>query len=416
MIVLGSVLPAALPAHAAIGALYHFVGTVTDGDGRPLAGATVSDGGQSTQTDGNGHYSLGESSTGSFTLDALRSDTGLSTQQVNVLIPVDTTVNFTLLYLASSKFAQTYVSTANGPVTDSMTITSWAPNPGGGQAGDSCVTVTDSRSNAISPATLQSVNANGSSTWTASVTLPTGSTQGVGSLTALGVDCSTHTTLTVSAPAQYLVDNTRPVITPSSPGARSGPNTTVAASVTDSGGSGLNPNSLAVTVDGASVASSFDASSSQLKAPLSRLAAGPHSVVISAADNASNTAQATFSFTVDNTAPALAQPEPTGTVGSSTPLISIAVTDPDSILSGTSTTFQISNGVISNALNPSYDQSSGRATYQVPSTPTGTGLGQFPLPDGTYTITATARDDVGNESTLSWTFQITETNVNIPLI
>lgn len=393
----------------ALNPVYHFVGTVTDADGRPIAGATVDDGGgEVATTDAKGRYSLGESGTGSFTLDAWRADTGLSTQQVNVLVPVDTTVNFTLLYLASSRLAETYVSTANGPLTDTVTVTSWAPNPGGSQAGNSCVTVTDSRTNSTSPATLQSVNANGTSTWTASVTLPAGSPQGVQSLTAAGVDCSSNTTLTVSAPAQYLIDNTPPTISQIRPTVTNKTSPLVSAQLQDSGGSGLNMAASSISVDGHQLATPSDGggSSSAITATASDLGTGQHSISVIACDWASNCSTANSTFIVDTTPPTLSAPSPTGTTTSASPLIAIATFDTDTGINGASPTMSISNGLITDSVHPSYNSNSGEITYQVPTVPTGAALGQFPLPDGTYTVTVTVQDNAGNTSTTRWTFTV----------
>jgi hypothetical protein len=77
--------------------LYYIQGTITDTNGDLLADVTVRDGGQATITDANGTYRLGQLLPGTHTLRASREGCASATEQVTILIPQDTEVDFTLL-------------------------------------------------------------------------------------------------------------------------------------------------------------------------------------------------------------------------------------------------------------------------------------------------------------------------------
>ena len=279
--------------------LYHFVGTVSDADGRPLAGATVSDGGQTTQTDASGHYSLGESSTGSFTLDASRSDTGLATKQLNVTVPLDTTVNFTLLYLSSTAVDQPNLTTATDYTSLTDTLTTYAPNPGtAGQAGFSCAFVTDSLTGTTSAMALVST-VNGQSTWTYLDNFSPSSPEGQQHLTEQVQDCASNTALDTGSSAFYLIDNTPPTIDPTLIGPPDGGHTVFSsqplyASITDVG-SHVNSASIKFTLldTTTNTSSAVPAISYNtpwaVTAPVNLTTGHNYQVSVSATDNAGNT-------------------------------------------------------------------------------------------------------------------------------
>lgn len=184
--------------------IYHFRGTVTDPLDRPLAGATVTDGFQTSTTDVDGAYEIPESSPGTFTLRASRSHSASSSREVTVLLPADTEVNFTLKYLIRGSLPSPEISTADGPVIQTLTITNWAP------ADQSCVKVTDSRTNTTSSATYQGTDTDGSSLWTFELSLEQAAPEGLYTLTDWAEDCDSGLRLTISDNVYYLIDNTPP--------------------------------------------------------------------------------------------------------------------------------------------------------------------------------------------------------------
>lgn len=75
---------------------YRFHGLVTDGEGRGIAVATVSDGDRSTTTDAEGRYMLDEQLPGTYTLRASAPCYRSKSKQVTVLLPADREVDFHL--------------------------------------------------------------------------------------------------------------------------------------------------------------------------------------------------------------------------------------------------------------------------------------------------------------------------------
>ena len=231
------------PAHAV--GLFKFTGTVRDAAGTALSGVTVSDGPQSTTTTASGTYSLDEVSTGSYTLTASRSDTLTSTKTVNVNVPVDQTVNFTLTYKLTTSIDQPNITTASGAGTATLSINSWAPNP----TVASCVTVTDSRTGSTTNATLSTSGS--PSVWTWTLSLPQGTTEDDYTLTARAVACGTSTVLSATATKTYVVDNTAPLVreaTPFDAGNTVFNSQPMLVRVWDAGGSGLDPLSIGFTL------------------------------------------------------------------------------------------------------------------------------------------------------------------------
>lgn len=299
-----SVLGSSAPAGAVT--VFSFRGTVTDAIGRTLSGATVKDQYyHSATTASDGNYTLPEDSTGGqFTLKASRSDTSVTTKSVNVDIPLDTTVDFTLYYRISAAISKTYLTTASGPNSATLTITSRAPNPGlpGESGGKSCVYVTDSRTSQTTSATLQSTDpVTGASTWTHAVDLLQATTEGSYSLAFVANDCSSGVRLSsVSSPVPYVVDNT-PVtigrVLPVDLGQTALPTQPILAELTDSGGSGVNVSSIALTLDGQALARSY--SGGLVVSTPQVMAAGDHGVTLIATDNAGNaSATRSWSFAV----------------------------------------------------------------------------------------------------------------------
>lgn len=85
------------PSAQAVIDLYYIHGTITDTNGGLLAEVRVDNGGQTTYTDANGRYRLGQLVGGTHTLRASRAGCASASKQVTILIPQDTQVDFTLL-------------------------------------------------------------------------------------------------------------------------------------------------------------------------------------------------------------------------------------------------------------------------------------------------------------------------------
>ncbi len=86
-------------------------------------------------------------------------------------------------------------------------------------------------------------------------------------------------------------------------------------------------NSSDVAVDGTSYPVAADSQSGRLVSSLATLAAGGHTAIAHVADAAGNVASLAFAFTVDESAPELGTPTPSGTITSRTPTLSIPVSD-----------------------------------------------------------------------------------------
>ena len=396
------------PSSAQVAA-FHFTGTVKDADGRPLSGAVVSDGSQAAATGADGTYDLPETTAGTFTLNVSRPHSRDVTATVTVVSPLNPATgnnsypeNFTLLYLITSSLDHPYISTAAGPASATLTITSWAPNPGVESAGGSCVSVSDSRTHTTTVATLASTNPDGSSTWTSSLNgLGQGTPEGAQTLTYTADNCATTTAVSVTDSLGYLIDNTPPTIASTYPTGSTTSSPAVGATVTDSG-SGVKVATLAI--DGTTETATYHQSNGKLSYQTIELSAGTHTVSVGATDWAGNSSTVTFNFTVDNTAPTLSRPSPTATIASDTPLIRVSATDTDSAISPSSIVMTITGALGASTLTPAFDPSTGTISYQVPATAQGIGVGQSPLLDGNYTVKVSVKDPAGNTADISWSF------------
>lgn len=173
--------------------------------------------------------------------------------------------------------------------------------------------------------------------------------------------------------------------------------------------------------------------------PVGGFSAAEHTIAVSATDAAGNTASSSFTFNIDGSAPVLSNQSPTGEVTSSTPLISVDVSEvgPSGINPG-SVTMYISAGseqtqMSRPAATYSGNASGGTVSYQVPDAEAncfdteplingedplddvppvcgpetgGARVGEGPLSPGTYTVTVIVRDEAGNEASLTWSFTV----------
>ncbi|HET8775705.1 MAG TPA: Ig-like domain-containing protein [Thermoanaerobaculia bacterium] len=162
---------------------------------------------------------------------------------------------------------------------------------------------------------------------------------------------------------------------------------------TDASGSGIDPASVRVTVDGTDVTATMTITATEAAGTLAPLADGAHTAVVSALDWAGNSAGASSTFTVDTTNPAvtIAVPEENEYTASATIAVSGTVTD------ATATTVSV-NGVAATVAGTTYTAAA------------------VPLPgEGANTLTAVATDAAGNHGSASVTVKVDRTQpaVNI---
>jgi hypothetical protein len=224
--------------------------------------------------------------------------------------------------------------------------------------------------------------------------------EGIASVAAEILDTTGNTGATTSS---FRVDTIAPTGTIDAPVARVNSATPlVTVSYADSG-SGIDPTSVALTVDGAAVSDVLSAGpDSAAGALVTPLVDGPHTLQVQFADRAGNTASLSASFTVDTVLPQLAVAVPAnGTfVNTSMPPLRVTYDDAD----GT--------GVDLDSLHLFLRQGSD-AEIDITSYVTKTALeatGLVPpaaaLSDGTYQLRAVIRDRAGNESVATSRFEV----------
>jgi hypothetical protein len=206
-------------------------------------------------------------------------------------------------------------------------------------------------------------------------------------VTATATDPAGNTA--TDGPVAFTVDTTAPVVdvtgptgpvsdsTPTVTGTVDDPTATVDVVITDSGGTVVF--SGPATVDPITGDWTVDA-------PV--LADGDYTVTATATDPAGNTGTDTSSFTVDTTAPALAITGPTAgeVTNDTTPAITGTLDDPTATVD---IVIRDSDGTVVFSGPATVDPTTGDWTI-TPGTP---------LPDGDYTVTATATDPAGNTAT-----------------
>lgn len=262
------------PAHAAPGDLYHLTGDVEDAWGHDLNGTTIKDQNNKSTTAAAGRYSLGQGATlGPFTLTATRSDLAQRSLIANPALPVDgaagTENDFAgptaLLYKTTVSLSRTETTTRLGPATITVSIDSYAPNPGSpGDTGDrSCVSVTDSSGGTTGPATL--VSSGSPSKWSYTISLAANTPEATYTASATARDCSSGLLVGQTTSRPYVVDNTPPLIPASSlvPLDHSAVlvgSLPLSAKVTDAGGSGVNASALSIMRTDGTTAETFSGS------------------------------------------------------------------------------------------------------------------------------------------------------------
>ena len=204
----------------------------------------------------------------------------------------------------------------------------------------------------------------------------------------------------------FTLDTTPPVIAFQAPPSRTNQNLpTITIVYSDSGsGSGVDPYSLKVTLDGADistlVAPGATSATGVLQTPLTD---GTHTLIAMINDRAGNVSQqARLSFTVDTTAPVVTINSPANNsfTNKATPSVSISYNDGTGLGVDTASL----RVLLQKGTNPPVDVTS---YMQVgASSATGSISAASALDDGTYSISAVAGDLVGNQGTASGKFVV----------
>jgi RHS repeat-associated protein len=198
------------------------------------------------------------------------------------------------------------------------------------------------------------------------------------------------------ATSTFLVDTTPPTIAIQAPAARTNSNAPTVTIIYSDATSGIDPNTLVVTLDGADISTLVAPGASsatgvlQLNPPL---VDGTHVLTATVKDRAGNqSAPATLSFVVDTTPPVVSFASPTDNsfINNPTPTITLQYTDG----TGTGVDTTSIKILLQQGTNPATDITTyfqigpQKATGAIPSTAS--------LSDGTYVLSAAVNDLVGN--------------------
>jgi len=199
----------------------------------------------------------------------------------------------------------------------------------------------------------------------------------------------------------FVVDTIKPVLTIVSP---IGPVNTVSPSAlaqySDSG-TGINPSSVHVFLDGSDVTASFSVGGASVAGTFAGLSEGPHQLRVTVADRAGNLADQSVSFLVDITPPAASFSAPANNsfINSTAPLVTLNYSDSGSGINPASIHIFLQSGT-----NPETEITSlftvgvGQASGAIG--------GSTPLVPGTYHLRAQVADNAGNTSSATSAFQL----------
>jgi len=388
--------------------IWHITGVVRDARGNLADRAGV--GADGTDVTGpDGRYYIQQLGFGTYQLTASRVGESSHVEVVSLTVfNPNEERDLTMFYVANIFVSSAYVSPADGSVFPAVRVASFSPNPGFvGEVGADCVRFVD-LDGAVHYMTFQSSDPWGRGTWLGNFEVSPDHPDGLYKIHGEVVDCGTFQVLQLRPlVASVVVDATAPEIV------------RVADVVAQSGElvvdlldktSGINPVSLQVLVDGQPAGEpvftyEWETGITRGRVPLGELALGAHEATIEVKDRAGNRISGTASFSVDDGAPLLSDPAPTGSVGSS-PEISIAAADAHAGVDGASVTMTISNGIVTELVPATFDAGTERVRYRVPDQFEGARLGRFPLPPGPYTVRVTVADLVGNSASHEWTFVV----------
>ena len=295
-----------MSAGSAIGALT-ISGTVTLGTGAPLSGASLTDGaGNSATTAANGTYQFQETNTGNYQISVVAPGFASQTKTAALsLTQPNATANFTMLYISTVKVpGGTNLTTASGPQTVNVDVTTAAPNPGtSGQSGKSCAYVTDTRTGQTSAMTSE-ITGPTNVLWNWGEALVQATTEGAFAFSTRVVDCASSAPIDTGTQTNYVVDNTPPVLSQLLPAnlgnVLANEPITLSAFASDAG-SGVNSKSATLILDGSPVTPNVSAAGGGVVVsfvPTSGLSPGRHSLEAKVADAAGNVQLANWSFNV----------------------------------------------------------------------------------------------------------------------
>jgi hypothetical protein len=318
---------------------------------------------------------------GTHTFSATVSDRAGNTGTASVSFIIDTTVP---LIKVTAPAAGAYIKTNTPQVAIEYS--------------DDVGVVLDSLTVAINGADQTALFTKGPAAATAQVTapLPEGTTHVAASIR----DVTGNTASTVSA---FVVDTIPPSGTIDAPGDRVRFATPLVTVTYADSGSGIDSQSVSLTVDGAPVSDVLSAgpdfASGTLVTPL---VDGPHALQATFADRAANAVVLSKSFVVDTVPPQITVAVPANDtfVNTATPPLRVAYADPG----GTGVDTTTLHLFLQKGSDPQVD-----VTSYVTITPTeATGLVpvEHPLADGTYRLRASILDRAGNENSHSTSFEV----------
>jgi Bacterial Ig-like domain/Bacterial Ig domain len=211
---------------------------------------------------------------------------------------------------------------------------------------------------------------------------------------------------TATSSSTFTVDTIPPTIVFQAPPAQTNSNTPIVTVAYSDSGSGVNPYSLKLTLDGADVSSLIAPGATsatgvlQVSPPLTD---GTHQMSATVADRAGNVSQpATLSFVVDTKPPVLTflSPANNSFINNPTPSITLQYSDGTGVgVDSSSIHVQLQQGSNPPTDITTYFQTAAQqATGSIPAA--------VSLSDGTYTLTGVASDLVGNQGTTSSTFVV----------
>ena len=200
---------------------------------------------------------------------------------------------------------------------------------------------------------------------------------------------------TGTASGSFMVDSVAPAVSGIAPtGTLSSASVTVYANFTDSGAS-ISSATAQVYLD-SGVLSGCTATATSISCPVTGLANGSHTIKVSVADNAGNTAAASGSFTVssDTTPPALSNLAPTGTLSSASVTVYASYTDSGAGINSSSAAVYLD----------------GSATRLSGCTATATSIScpVSGLAEGAHTIKVSVADNAGNTSRINGSFTVAQ--------
>lgn len=387
-------------------------GIVTDPRGVPFEGAYVTGGfGEAVRSGPDGSYELQQ--TGFGTYDVHASWYGMWKTRIVTLSPLNPNARLDLQmrYGIDAYPGAFYVNPRLGrpSIAASLRASQNAVPGTPGQAGRDCATLFDPRSG--TPVFMTYAGFDGwRHRWEITVTSQT-DPDGRYDLVMDLVDCGSSASLSHGPDTtHFLVDTTPPVVVRAFPNAPSGQDPFVGVEY-ERDLSGVDSRTVSLTIDGVAMEGSHRSSSTypgpiKIGYDVRGLAGGDHTAVFTLGDYAGNMTTTSFEFTVDATAPTIANPTPTGTIASFSPEIAVDVADASAGIDPSGVVMTISDGLRSARVDATYDPESGRIVWQVPATVAGPNLGSSPLTPGTYRVDVAVSDRGANTSQIAWTFTV----------